>query len=155
MEALPSFLSSYWLMRQSLVLQPISFPYKVGLCRLLPPLLNMRPSRDYLCNPCVVAWILTPQCLSAAFTHFFAKSVGFTFEGIRLAHQPFHAMQLQHGRIFRGCNHSIIFRLLHSLDLQVAPTAAFYSSWRPGRLHHAIPRWLPAPGCGIATCPHG
>ena len=24
---------------------------------------------------------------------------------------------------------------------------------RPGRLHHASPGWLPAPGCGIATCP--
>jgi hypothetical protein len=27
------------------------------------------------------------------------------------------------------------------------------SPGRPGRLHHASPGWLPAPGCGIATCP--
>ena len=26
---------------------------------------------------------------------------------------------------------------------------------RPGRLHHASPEGLPAPGCGIATCLHG
>ena len=26
---------------------------------------------------------------------------------------------------------------------------------RPGRVHHASPRRLPAPGCGIATCLHG
>jgi len=48
--------------------------------------------------------------------------MGNTFSALNLAH----AMQLQHGILFRGCNHSIIFKLLHSLDLQVAPTAALF-----------------------------
>ena len=33
------------------------------------------------------------------------------------------AMQLQQGSAFRGCSHSIMFRLPRSLDPQVAPTA--------------------------------
>ena len=45
------------------------------------------------------------------------------------------------------------FRPPHSLDLQAAPTAAHLRAGRPGRLHHASPGWLPAPGCGIASCP--
>lgn len=44
------------------------------------------------------------------------------------------------GSVFRGCNHSFIFRLPHSLGLQVAPTVAFtmpggqavYTTHRPG-----------------------
>jgi hypothetical protein len=32
-------------------------------------------------------------------------------------------MRLPQGAGFRGCSHSFTFRLLHSLDLQVAPTA--------------------------------
>jgi len=32
-------------------------------------------------------------------------------------------MQLQPGYIFRGCSHSLMFRLPRSLDPQVAPTA--------------------------------
>jgi len=32
-------------------------------------------------------------------------------------------MQLQQGSAFRGCSHSIMFRLPRSLDPQVAPTA--------------------------------
>jgi hypothetical protein len=57
------------------------------------------------------------------------------------------------GRIFRGCSHSLIFRLLRSLGLQVAPTATPHGVGQPGRLHHAPPGGLPTPGCGIATCP--
>jgi hypothetical protein len=62
-------------------------------------------------------------------------------------------MRLPQGTVFRGCNHSFTFRLLHLLGLPVAPTAQRYRSERPGRLHHASPGELPLPGCGIATCP--
>ena len=37
------------------------------------------------------------------------------------------------------------------LGLQVAPTSVL-STGQPDLLHHAYPGWLPAPGCGIATC---
>jgi hypothetical protein len=54
---------------------------------------------------------------------------------------------------FRGCSHSVMFRLPYSLDPQVAPTAEATASGRPGLIHHASLGWLPAPRGGIATCP--
>jgi len=41
-----------------------------------------------------------------------------------LAHWTIPAMQLPPGDEFRGCTHSLMFRLPCSLDLQTAPTAA-------------------------------
>ena len=64
-------------------------------------------------------------------------------------------MRLPQGAVFRGCSHSLMFSLSHSLDPPVAPTAEPEGPGRPGRLHHASPDWLPKPGCGIATCPNG
>ena len=119
------------------------------------PLLNLRPSRHYLCNPCVVVWIHTPWCLSAAFTHFFAESIGFTFAETRSAHQTAHAMQLQHGT---GITRLQSFDYLQASTLTRPPGCShrsffFLKHRRPGRLHHAFPRWLPALGCGIVSCP--
>jgi len=86
-------------------------------------LLGVGPSRHYLCNPCVGAWTHTPPCLSGASTHFFPESNGLTPRETRSAHETVPAMRLPQGAVFRGCSHSITFRLLHSLGLQVAPTA--------------------------------
>jgi hypothetical protein len=104
------------------------------------PLLVTGPSRHYLCNPCVGAWTHTPPCSSGAHTHFFPEDSGLTSRETRSAHEKIPAMQLQQGAVFRGCNHSFIFRLPHSLGLQVAPTVAFtmpggqavYTTHRPG-----------------------
>ena len=108
-----------------------------GCCR---PLLVTGPSRHYLCNPCVGAWTHTPPCSSGAYTHFFPEDSGLTSRETRSAHENTPAMQLQQGAYFRGCSHSFIFRLPHSLGLQVAPTVAFtmpsgqavYTTHRPG-----------------------
>ena len=116
------------------------------------PLLVTGPSRHYLCNLCVGAWTHTPPCPFVAHAHFFTKDAGLTSRETRSAHRKIPAMRLQQGAVFRGCSHSIIFRLPHSLGLQVAPTAAIFTG-RPGLIHHASPGWLPIPGCGIATCP--
>ena len=56
------------------------------------------------------------------------------------------------GHVFRGCSHSITFRLPCLLGPQAAPTASPICDGRPGRLRHASLGWLPAPSCGIATC---
>ncbi len=104
------------------------------------PLLVTGPSRHYLCNPCVGAWTHTPPCSSGAHTHFFPEDSGLTSRKTRSAHEKIPAMPLQQGAVFRGCNHSFIFRLPHSLGLQVAPTVAFtmpggqavYTTHRPG-----------------------
>jgi hypothetical protein len=52
---------------------------------------------------------------------------------------------------FRDCSHSFMFKPPCLLGLPVAPTLCS-STGQPDLLHHAYPGWLPAPGCGIATC---
>jgi len=63
------------------------------------------------------------------------------------------------GGVFRGCSHSLMFRLPYLLGPPVAPTAVT-STGLPGRLHHAMNMWLPAlkrsrfyMNCDIATYP--
>jgi len=51
-------------------------------------------------------------------------------------------LQLPQGGVFRGCSHSLMFRLLHLLGPQVAPTAVL-GTGQPGRLHHAMSLPLP------------
>jgi hypothetical protein len=86
------------------------------------PLLRGGPSRRYLRNPCDVAWTLTPGCSFGAYP--------FLPEGRRPRHRdkqrgtpsdPCTATST--GGKFRGCSHSLMFRLRHSLGPQVAPTA--------------------------------
>lgn len=47
------------------------------------------------------------------------------------------------GNRFRGCSHSLMFRLPCSLGLPAAPTAESKDPGRPGPLHHAEPGSLP------------
>ena len=63
-------------------------------------------------------------------------------------------MQLPQREHFRDCSHSFMFRPPCSLGLQVAPTTGVLPTGQPGRLPHATLGWLPAPRCGIATCPN-
>jgi hypothetical protein len=81
------------------------------------------PSRHDLCNPCVGAGTPTPPCPPGASAHFFPGSLGLTPRETRSAHESIPALQLPQGAVFRGYSHSFIFRLLHSLGLQIAPTA--------------------------------
>jgi hypothetical protein len=96
----------------------------------------------------------TPWCSPGALARFFPGDIGLTSDVTRSAHQMIPAMQLQQGETFRGCRHSLMFRLPRSLGLPIAPTAetqslqggqAVYTTQPPG--------WLPTPGCGIATHP--
>ena len=67
-------------------------------------LLEDGPSRHYLCNPCVGAWTPTPQCSPGALARFFPGDNGLTSDVTGSAHQTFPAMQLQQGKVFRGCS---------------------------------------------------
>jgi hypothetical protein len=60
-------------------------------------------SRHYLCNPYVGAWTPTPQCSPGALARFFPGDNGLTSDVIGPAHQTLPAMQLQQGKVFRGC----------------------------------------------------
>jgi len=116
-------------------------------------LLGVGPSRHYLCNPCVGAWTHTPPCPPGASAHFFPESNGLTPRETRSAHETIPAMRFPQGAVFRGCSHSLMFRLLHSLGLQVAPTAKHTA--RGGQAVYTThrPEGLPLPGCGITTRP--
>jgi len=86
-------------------------------------LLGVGPSRHYLCNLCAGAWTPTPWRPSGAFARFFPKGTGLTSDVTSSARQTIPIMQFQPGYIFRGCSHSLMFRLPRSLNPQVAPTA--------------------------------
>lgn len=109
------------------ILQPLaSFEFLMkrvfaGCCR---PLLVIEPSRHYPCNPCIGAWTHTPPSSSSACALFFLGDTGLASQETRLADGNSPAMQLLQGTLFRGCSHSLRFRLLRLLDLQGAPTAA-------------------------------
>ena len=84
-------------------------------------------SRHYPHNPCVGAWTYTPPSSSSAYALFFLDDTGLASRETRLADGRSPAMQLLQGALFRGCSHSLRFRLPRSLDLQVAPTSALWS----------------------------
>ena len=70
---------------------------------------------------------------------------------VRHARNPLH-YNFSQGSAFRGCSHSLMFRLLNLLDLQVVPTAGVCQGSQ-AFLHHAGPTPLPDAGSGIATYP--
>ena len=150
--ALPLLPRSYGLMRQTIILLPTSVslfrPVFAGCCQ---PLLEDGPSRRYLRNLCRGAWTHTPprSCRSRPFGHPSIRP-GTSTAGHRphpsldgFGTRVFPAMQLPQGGSFRGCSHSLMFRLLDSLGPPVAPTAV-PSTGQPDRLHHAMNMWLPA-----------
>jgi len=137
--ALPLFPSSYGLMRQTTVLPTPRWSLGGGVCAgCRESLLDHGPSRHYLCHLCGGAWTHTPPCSSGAHTHFFPNDSGLTSRETRSAHGKIPARRFPQGAHFRGCNHSLIFRLPHLLGLQIAPTAvhrlggqAVYTTHRP------------------------
>jgi hypothetical protein len=101
-------------------------------------LLDGGPSRHYLCHLCVGAWTHTPPCSSDAHAHLFSDDSGLTSRETRSAHGRNPARRFPQGALYRGCSHSLMFRLPHSLDLQIVPTAvhrlggqAVYTTHRP------------------------
>ena len=120
-----------------------------GCCE---PLLGDGGSRRYLRSLCVGAWTSTPPRLTGALARFFPVSVGLTSVLTRSARDTLPAMQLPQGGSFRGCSHSIKFRLPRSLGPPIAPTAVALR-------HRAAGPFTPRNGpevslgnCGIATC---
>ena len=89
-----------------------------GWCQSL---LNGGPSRRYLCNPWISAWTPTPPRLFGARTRFFPKNIGLSALLIASARET-SRKQLRPGVPFRGCSHSLLFRLLSSLAPPIAPT---------------------------------
>ena len=115
-------------------------------------LLTDGPSRYYPCTPCVGAWTHTPPSPVGALALFFPTDIGLASRETRSADRNYPCPATSPGSNFRGCSHSLSFRLLRSLDPRIAPTAPPRGSEQLGRLHHALPGQLPVSSCGIATC---
>jgi len=145
--------SSYGLMRQTKSL-PTSWSSLVRwvFAAYRQYLLGNGPSRHYLCNPCIGAWIHTPSCPPGAFAHFFPGNYGLTPQATRSAHD-IPAMRLPTGSHISGLQSFVHLQA----PILVRPPDRTHrqaqGSGRPGRLHHASPGGLPLPGCGITTRP--
>jgi hypothetical protein len=116
-------------------------------------LLRQGPSQHYPCTPCVGAWTHTPLSSSGAHAQFFPKDSGLASQEPRSADRTTPAMQLPQGAVFSGRQS---FALLQAPTLTRPPGCPDRSASHAeplGRLHHASLGQLPAPSCGIATCP--
>src|SRR5215467_3658226 len=105
------------------------------------------------------AWTHTLPRFSGALARFFPDNIGLTSVDTGSARWNLHHhSNFYDGHLFRGCSHSLMFRLPYLLGLQVAPTSiapvALQAIGQPGRLHHAMDVWLPSTNCGIATYPN-
>ena len=122
--ALPLLHRSYWLMRQTKTLPPTSVvPNTAGLCRLSPvpagrwpfPTLSLQSLRRCLDPyPAVFSWCIYSLLPRRQRPHLRRHKFG-------TPKCPCNATST--GNQFRGCSHSLMFRLPRSLDPQVAPTA--------------------------------
>ena len=122
--ALPLLHRSYGLMRQSQILHSaLLLLLLVVFTGCYQPLLEVGPSRRYPRNPCIGAWTHTPGCPSGALTRFFPEGNGLASSGTRSAHPSTPCNAASTGNRFRGCSHSLMFRLPCSLGLPAAPTA--------------------------------
>ena len=127
----------------------------MSLCRLLRAPAGQRPfpalSPQSLCR-CLDPYLVTPlQCACSLLPAGQRPHLRRDRFGV---HKNNRCNATSTANASRGCSHSITFRLPHLLDPPVAPTATrFTRAGQPGRLHHASLGWLPAPRCGIATCP--
>ena len=68
---LPDLHRSYGLMRQTIILLSTSVPlFRQVFAGCDEPLLEDGPSRRYLCDPCMGAWVRTPPRLNGALRPF-------------------------------------------------------------------------------------
>lgn len=98
------------------------------------PLLGVGLSRRYLLNLSMGAWTHTPPRFSGAFSRFFPDNIGLTSVSTGSARwTPHHNSNFYDGHRFRGCSHSIMFRLPYLPGPQIAPTsiARRYRAARP------------------------
>ena len=126
---LPLLHRSYWLMRQTKILSLTWSPYfKESLAGCHQSLLEIGPSRRYLCNPCIGAWTLTPRVFLWCICSLLPKerrphvrSETFGTSGLPLQGNFYRA------RFFGAAVIPLCSGSHCSLGLQVAPTAEVLS----------------------------
>ena len=121
--ALPDLHRSYWLMRQTKILLPTSVSlFRQVFAGCCESLLDDGPSRRYLHGPCTGAWVRTPPRPNGVLVRFFPLGIGLPL-GSRGSARERSRNAAFRGGIFRGCNHSMMFRLPCSLGPPTAQTA--------------------------------
>lgn len=85
------------------------------------PLLEDGPSRRYLCDPCTGAWVRTPPRPNGVLVRFFPLGIGLPLGSRGSARERSRNAAFRGGK-FRGCNHSLMFRLPCSLGPPTAQT---------------------------------
>ena len=96
----------------------------------------------------------TPPRSGGAFVRFFPPVLGLTQGSRGSARGTIPQHSSMRGGLFRGCNHSLMFRLRCSLGPQTVPTFRFSFLPPLGRIHRAVFAPLPVTNSGIATCPN-
>ena len=117
------------------------------------PLLGVGPSRRYLCDLCIGAWIRTPPRPIGASVRCFPIGIGLSLGSRRSARDNSPQNSFFARASFRGCNHSLMFRLPYLLG-PLAVLTRGRNLQPPGRIHRAEPVPLPDTGTGITTCPN-
>ena len=117
----------YRLMRQTkFLLATLVVPRSTSLCRLLRAPAGRWTSRDVISAICVKVLGSVPRHDRAVHVSVSSCSTSVSPEGQedRLVRYP--AKQLHCGGRFRGCNHSLMFRLLYLLDPLTVPTKGLH-----------------------------
>ena len=153
-KALPFLHRYFWLIRLAKVLsRPRSSLVPRVFAGCGESLLEVGPSRRYLCETFSACLDPCPGCLCGAFTRFFPQNYGLPGEAIRSALGFLHAIATSAWGSFRSCNHSLMFKPADLLATHVAPTAANFLAEQPWLLHPNTSRFVASPHPGYANRP--
>ena len=118
------------------------------------PLLHDGPSRHYLCDPCMGAWVRTPPRLSGALVRCFPLSIGLPLGSRGSARETFPQRSSTRGAYFEAATIPLCSGSHACLAHRLLRPSGPRSLRPPGRIHRASPLPLPVRGSGIATCPN-
>ncbi len=153
---LPDLHRSYGLMRQTKILLPTSVPlFRQVFAGCDEPLLEDGPSRRYLCDPCMGAWVRTPPRPSGAFVRFFPLSIGLSLGVKGSAHWKKVPQRSFLWEVFSGLQPFVYLQapiLAWPTDCSDRQDSKFLRP--PGRIHRAGLTPLPSESSGITTCPN-
>jgi hypothetical protein len=143
-------------MRQTKILtQPRSSLVPRVFAGCCEPLLEVGPSRRYLCKSFSTCLDPYPGCSCGARARFFPQNNGLPGEPSRSAQNKIsYYGKLQYERDFRGYSHSLMFKPADLLATQVAPTAArILLAGQLWLLHPNTSRFVTSPRPGYANRP--
>jgi hypothetical protein len=125
---------------------PLGLRVFAGCCESL---LDIGPSRRYLCGSFPTCLHPYPGSSCGALTRFFPQDFGLPRVRTGSALSYIHTATSVWA-CFRGCNHSLMFRPAGLLATPIAPTAAPLSAGQPWLLRPRLSRFVTSPCSGYA-----